>query len=129
LYEGNYLCKEYQEQAQALFDHYYPIEQDPSIDRQTKQQAMNNRRSKHLDLMIQYKLSRSDIINIVQEESLQLRDNYEQFFDIINTQHIPLIIMSASGIGYDAIDAFFQYKSIDQTYIDIVSNIFIWDDK
>ncbi len=129
LYQGDYLCKEYQEKAQLLFDHYYPIEQNPSIDRSTKKEAMQQWRSKHLDLMIEYKLSKNDIIGIIQEEALQLRNGYEYFFDIINRQTIPLVIMSASGIGYDAIDVFFQHKNIDQTHITIISNQFMWDEK
>jgi len=129
LYTWDYLCSAYQEQWQALFDHYYPIEQDHSMDRAVKKKAMQERWTKHLDILIKYKLSRNDIADIVQQDSLQLRDGYTQFFVQINTHQIPLIIISASGIGYDAIDVFFRHKKINQQYISIISNAFIRDEK
>ena len=127
LYEGDYLCKEYQEQAQAFFDHYYPIEQDSNVDRASKKQAMEERRSKHLDILVKYKLSRNDIDDIVTHKELQLRDGYEQFFGTINKRNIPLVIMSASGIGYDAIDDFLRHHAIDQDALSIISNKFVWN--
>jgi len=128
LYTGDYLSKAYQEEAQALFNHYYPIEQDPAIDRASKKQAMDARWAKHLDILITYKLSRNDIAAIVQHKELALRDGYTQFFAHINSYQIPLIIMSASGIGYDAIDAFLSHNHIDQQHICIISNAFMRDD-
>ncbi len=129
LYTWDYLFSAYQEQWQALFDHYYPIEQDHTIDRGTKKKSMQERWTKHLDILIKYKLSRNDIADIVQQDLLQLRDGYAQFFAQINSYHIPLIIISASGIGYDAIDAFLSHKKIDQQYVSIISNAFIRDEK
>ena len=129
LYTWDYLSSAYQEQWQALFDHYYPIEQDHTIDRETKKKAMHERWTKHLDILIKYKLSRNDIADIVQQEALQLRDGYTQFFAQINSHHIPLIIISASGIGYDAIDAFLSHKKVDQQHVSIISNAFIRDEE
>lgn len=129
LYEDkwDYLPVAYQQAGKALFDHYYPIEQDPSIDPIAKKQAMDERWAKHLDILIQYKISKKILADIAQHKELQLRDACEQFFTLLRQHHIPLIIMSASGIGYDAIDAFFHYKKINQSNISIISNAFIRD--
>jgi len=128
LYEWDYLGKEYQEQGQALFAHYYPIEQNPTIDRATKKHAMNDRWTKHLDILIKYKLSRKDIDHVASHKELQLRGRTLEFFNLLAESAIPTIIMSASGIGYDSIGLFLEKQWVPQTYIDVLSNAFIRND-
>lgn len=129
LYEDGTMCKEYQVAGKALFDYYYPIEQDENIDRETKKDAMDTRWETHLNLMIQYKLSQKDIQAVISHKELQLREYTDKFFDILGMHNIPTVIMSASGIGYDSIGLFLQKQWINQQHIDIISNAFIWDDE
>jgi len=129
LYEDGTMCEEYQTAGKALFDHYYPIEQDATIDREIKKAAMDARWEAHLNLLIQHKLSQKDIQAVISHKELQLRRYTDQFFAMLAAHRIPTIIMSASGIGYDSIGLFLQKEWINQEYIDILSNAFVRDDQ
>ncbi len=128
LYEDGNMSDEYKGEWKALFDHYYPIETDHTIDIEEKKLAMDTWREAHLRLMIKHKLSHKDIEKVVSHKELQLRQGANIFFDLLFTHEIPTIIMSASGIGYDSIWLFLEKKWISQKYIDVVSNAFIWSD-
>lgn len=128
LYEDGTMSREYQEKGKQLFDYYYPIEIDHAVDAPTKKHAMEQWRDEHLKLMVQYKLSRDNIDHVASHKELQLRDRTLEFFNILATNKIPTIIMSASGIGYDSIGLFLEKQWIVQTYIDVLSNVFIRDD-
>lgn len=127
LYEDGTMSKEYQTAGKALFDYYYPIEQDESIDRETKKIAMDKRWEAHLNLMVEYKLSYKDLEHVVTQKALQLREWCNDFFALLHRHKIPTIIMSASGIGYDSIGLFLRKNDINQEYIDILSNAFVRD--
>ena len=60
---------------------------------------------KHFELMIECGLKRNDIADIINKSHLKLRDGVVDFLTLLNTENIPLIIISAGAIG-DAIPIF-----------------------
>lgn len=61
----------------------------------------------------------------MQSEQIAFRSGYKKFFELLSINDIPLVVFSASGLGYEGI--YHGLKSIDllQDNIHIVSNRFI----
>lgn len=129
LRDGTYLSPEYANQSKALFDYYHPLEVDPTISRTEKKQLMEEWYGKHFDLLKQYGLSRQDIERLVQSEKLQLRANSADFFQLLHQHHVPLIIMSGSGLGGDAISLYLKQRHRLISEIHIISNNLIWNEE
>ena len=127
LYTGDYLSDAYRKEAKTLADHYYPIEMDHSIAAMDKKVAMVDWWEKHLELLIQSKLSLRDIERLVTDKRLQLRDKTMPLFQLLQENAIPLIIISASGIGGDSIGLFLNNNKLLFDNICIVWNTFMRD--
>ena len=65
----------------------------------------------------------------MQSQQIVFRSGYQAFFNLLRTHNIPLVIFSASGLGYEGI--YHGLKSIDfmQNNVHIVSNKFIRNEK
>ncbi|MFZ2151214.1 MAG: hypothetical protein WAZ12_02520 [Candidatus Absconditicoccaceae bacterium] len=124
LRDENYLTPDYSAKAQALFDYYHRIEMDLNVDIETKKKFMLERWTKHFQLLIQSGLSKQDIQQAIQSENIEFREGALGLFDLSNEYNIPLVIFSASGLGYDGI---YRYlKKFNKLYknIHIASNTF-----
>lgn len=124
LRDEKYLTPDYPAKAQALFDHYHPIEIDPNIDIEIKKKSMLERWTEHFQLLIKSWLSKNDIQQAMHSDTIEFRDWALWLFDLSNEYNIPFVILSASGLGYDAI---YRYlKNFNKLYksIHIVSNTF-----
>ncbi len=126
---GNYLGGDYAEKASILAQKYKPIEFDPKIDQTEKERAMTDWWSKHLELLVEKKLSKDHLRKIVDSRKISFRDKAGDVFKFLNEYNIPLIVISASGLGDEAILMFFRKE--DQLYpnIFILSNSFIWNNE
>ena len=98
MYTGDYLSDAYRKEAKTLADHYYPIEMDHSIAAMDKKVAMVDWWEKHLELLIQSKLSLRDIERLVTDKRLQLRDKTMPLFQLLQENAIPLIIIMIVAI-------------------------------
>lgn len=129
LRDEKYLTPDYSVKAQALFDHYHPIELDPDISFENKKELMMERWTKHFDLLIKSWLNKKDVQKAVQSTSVQFRDYMTNILDLLDVYKIPLFILSASWLGYDGIHRYL--KNINKLYenIYILSNTFQrdWD--
>ncbi len=125
--DNNYLSAEYTAKAKELAAHYYPIEKDPNIPLAERKSLMMEWWSRHFDLLISSGLTKNDIKRAITSSQIEMRDDYEKFFNILSKSGIPLVIMSASGIGGDAISEFLSSKNILTDNIHLISNRFIWD--
>lgn len=125
LREGGYLTPDYPRQAYALHDKYYPIEINPNIPKQEKNEKMVEWWSSHLTLMIESGLSKNVIEDVVKKNKLTPREGMDSFFKFINSKKIPCLILSA-GIG-DIIESFLREKKVLEKNIHIISNFFSYD--
>jgi HAD superfamily hydrolase (TIGR01544 family) len=127
LREEKYLTPDYSKKAHALKDKYQPIEYDLKIPLPEKKQAMEEWWGKALKLLIDSKLNRKDLERAVTSGKVKLRDGFHEFFEILEKNKIPLVIMSATGLGEEAIEIFLKNENISLDNVHIVANSFEWD--
>jgi len=125
--EPGYLTPDYSEKAKALGDKYHPIEIDLVIPRKQKIKAMNEWWEKAFELLFVSGFEKQDLKKAVMSPNLVLRKNVKEFFTFLKEKDIPLIFISASGLGIDSIKIFLEKRGLDSENIKIISNNFIWD--
>jgi cytosolic 5'-nucleotidase 3 len=128
LRNGESLSKEYAKKAHELFDYYHPFEEDNSLTPIQKKEKMKEWWTKHFELLIKEKLNKGDLEKIVKSGNVQLRRGIEELMDLLKEKQIPLIILSASGIG-DVIPMYLKQKNINYQNIYTISNFYKWDSK
>ena len=127
LRDENYLSSDYAKEAHRLFSKYHPIEIDPKISKTAKKRAMKEWWMSHFDLLIESGLNKKDIASAITSDMIKLRDGFKEFASKLRDSNIPLIIMSSSGLGGNAIEMYLQRHSLLFDNIRIVSNKFEWD--
>jgi 5'-nucleotidase len=126
LRNGNYLSEKYAVEAHALFDKYHPIEIDPLVSFKEKKIKMEEWWRRHFDLLIKEGLNKSDLKKVVQSDRVELRNGMDSFLKFLKQNNVPLIIMSASGVG-DVIPMYLKEKNLMYDNIQIISNFYEWD--
>ena len=129
LRSGGYLTSDYAEKAQDLFDKYHPIEIDSNIAVSEKKEAMQQWWQDHFDLLIKSGLNKNDIEKAVASGKIKFRGGAQEFFDSLHSNKIPLIVLSANGLGEDATSMFFEKNGGLYDNIHIISNSFEWNEK
>lgn len=127
LRDGNYLTPDYAGRAQALYDKYHPIEIDPGVAPEEKNKKMHEWYSIHFDLLIRSGLNIRDIEKVVDSGKIKLRDGFREFADTLHVHNIPLAILSASGIGTEAISLCLKKAGKLYDNVLIISNAYEWD--
>jgi len=129
LRDGSYLTPDYAKKAQELYDKYHPFEVDLKISIGDKKNAMHKWWTEHFDLVIRSGLNKKDIEKVVETGKIRFRQGFNDFIDILRLNNIPLVIMSSSGLGRDAISMCFEKEKASYNNIHIISNSYIWDEK
>jgi len=127
LRDGNYLTPDYSQKAHDLYDKYHPIEIDPVIPLIEKKKAMEEWWTVHYNLLIKSGLNKKDIQKAVDSGKIRLRDGFGKFIEVLKTHQIPLVIISSSGLGREAIEMFLSREGRQTDSIHIISNSFEWD--
>jgi len=128
LRDGNYLTPEYAQKANELYAQYHPIEINPKIPFEEKKKAMQKWWMTHFDLLIKSGLNKNDIKKVVEAGKVRFRDGFREFIDFLRTHQIPLVIISSSGLGGDAISMYLKKEGKLYENIYIISNSFEWDE-
>ena len=126
--EWDYLWNIYPKKAHELFNHYNSIELDPNIEIKEKKEKMQEWWSRHLDLLVKSWLNKNNIIEVIESWMIELREWMNKFLKLINSNKVPLIIISANWLWWDFIKLYLEKKKILNNYIFIISNEFIWDE-
>jgi len=127
LREYKYLTPDYSAKAQALFEHYHPIEIDTQINFEEKKKAMYEWWTRHFELLIASGLTRDNIHHAMSARHAQLREGAHEFFDLLRKHELPLIIMSSSGLGVESIQFFLEAEHEMDDNVSIISNQYEWD--
>lgn len=122
LYNEWILDDDYSKQAQALFDHYVKIEHDTILSLDVRQQAMEDRRTEHKELLMKKWLNYHHLEQITTMDRIVMRPCTDILLKKLYEQNIPLVIFSASGIGVDSIGLLLKHRWLDFSNISIVSN-------
>ncbi len=129
LRDEGYLTPDYPEKAKALFNKYHAIEIDPDIPKGEKKKAMLEWWTKHFELLIRSGLNKKDIEKAITSSRIQLREGTREFLAFLAERNIPLVVMSSSGLGGNAIQMFLEKEECFYQNIYIISNSFEWDEK
>lgn len=124
----NYLGQEYSDKAKKLFEEYHPIEIDNFLDIKFRKQKMDEWWSKHLNLLIESKLKFEHIEKVSLGGTIKLKDGCREFFKFTKENNIPIIIMSANGIG-DTISIYLNYNDCLFDNIHFITNHFIFNEE
>ncbi|MEK7538433.1 MAG: hypothetical protein AAB552_01185 [Patescibacteria group bacterium] len=127
LRDGNYLTPDYTENAHALFDKYHAIEIDPTVPFAEKWKAMDEWWRMHAKLLIESGLNKSDLEKVVSSGKVRLREEFSEFADVLNAHNVPLVIMSASGLGVDGVSLYLEHAGKLTDNVHIISNVYEWD--
>ena len=129
LRDHNYLTPDYPARAKALYAHYGKIERDPGVPKEKKKLIMEEWWTSHFKLLHECGLHRKDIEKAMTSGVVMFRPGVKEFLKILNENRIPLVIMSASGLGGEAIRKFFEHEKVLLPNVYIISNEFVWDEK
>ncbi|MBU1758740.1 hypothetical protein KKG31_06475 [Patescibacteria group bacterium] len=124
---GDYLSQEYVKKSHALFDHYHVIEIDHDIPKKEKMKEMHNWRKEHFVLLAESGLNEEILEEVIENKTLQFRENIDEFMRILEKAQIPLCIFSAS-IG-DMIQAYLEQDDILTANTHIIANFLIYDEE
>ncbi|MFN3301976.1 MAG: hypothetical protein ACK413_03060 [Patescibacteria group bacterium] len=127
LRDENYLTPQYSKEAKALYEKYHLIEIDPKIPIKEKFKKMEEWWRIHFKLLAKYGLKKGHLKKAV--KLIMLREGFSKFVSLLRKKSIPLIIISSSGLGIDAILMVLAKKKKLSNNIFIISNILKWDKK
>ncbi|NWS35924.1 5NT3B nucleotidase, partial [Polioptila caerulea] len=116
-----------------LLHYYYPIEIDPNRTLEEKRPLMVEWWTKAHELLVQQKIHKGDIAQIVRESEAMLRyghemwwDGFKEFFDQLHKNNVPLFIFSA-GIG-DILEEIIRQANVFYSNVNVVSNYMDFND-
>jgi len=125
--EGGYLSEDYVQEAFALYDHYRPIEVDPTISSQERSKKMIEWWEKHLALKVKCGMNKGVLDDIIKKKKLVYRDGTLDFLETLHNHHIPILIFSA-GLG----DLICRSLDSHQRYFcdtHVISNFYQYDNQ
>ncbi|MDP2910228.1 MAG: haloacid dehalogenase-like hydrolase [bacterium] len=128
LRDEKYLTPDYSEKANALFDKYHAIEINPDFPLEEKKKVMKEWWTVHFELLIKSNLSKNDMVKAVESNNIVLRDGLVEFLNTLKNNNIPLVVLSSSGLGKEAIELCLEKKGLSLENIHIISNSFKWDE-
>lgn len=124
---GNYLSPEYVKKSYELKDKYHPIEIDESLSVEERSKKMEEWWTEHLKIMIKYGLNKEVINDIIKKRKIKPREGSLEFYDLLNSFKIPLLIFSA-GKG-DLIEGFLEEEGKLYNNISVIANFYDYDEK
>ncbi|XP_018612952.1 cytosolic 5'-nucleotidase 3 isoform X2 [Scleropages formosus] len=116
-------CKK---QLLKLKEKYYPIEIDPHLPMEEKFHFMVEWYFKSHTLLVEQRLQKDKLPEVVRESEVCLRDGYEQFFDRLHQHDVPVFIFSA-GLG-DVLEEIIRQAGVYHPNIKVVSNFMDFDE-
>ena len=126
LFDVNSLDDDFESEMKRLYDEYHPIELDHTLDSNVRDAKMNEWWTSVFDLFKKEGINLSHLNNTIESGNIQLRDGVEYFLRFLRDRKVPLVIVSASGIG-DLIPMYLESKGLLYDNITVVSNFFDWD--
>jgi len=129
LRNGHYISADYATRSTKLAEIYAPIELDPKIPLDEKREKMNEWWTKHFKLLIEVGLKLEHIKDVVSKGRIQFREFSLDFFDMLNKNNIPLVIISSAGLGGESIRMVFEKENKMSSNIHIISNYLEFNEK
>uniref|UniRef100_A0A8C6VUZ4 5'-nucleotidase n=2 Tax=Nothobranchius furzeri TaxID=105023 RepID=A0A8C6VUZ4_NOTFU len=105
---------------------YYPIEIDPHLSMEEKFPFMVEWYFKSHSILVEQRLEKDKLPEVVRESDVALREGFEQFFDRLHQHNVPVFIFSA-GLG-DVLEEIISQAGVYHSNIKVVSNFMDFDD-
>jgi len=126
LCSNNYLGKDYSKEEEELNHKYSEIEMNCGLSDSFRRKSMIKWRNMVFDLLIKHGLSKKSLNELSHTKQIHLRHAAAELFRYLNTKKIPLIIISASGVG-EVIPQFLQNMGLKFPNQIFFTNHFVWD--
>lgn len=128
LRKENILNQQYTDVTTALFDKYHPIEIDTSLPLVEKKAKMAEWWRAHNDELLKHGLTKDHLNKVLASLKIKFRDGSREFIDMMDKNHIPVIIMSSSGLGGYVISRLLKKQGRLYDNIKIISNNMIFNE-
>ncbi len=125
LRDGGYLDEDYDRQAHALHDKYYPIEKDLTLSHSEKLTAMHEWWNVHSQLMIDKGLTKEIMERAGRSHYVQLRSGIKDFFNFLKEENVDAYVFTAGR--RDLIYYTLLEEGIDISEDHIIGNYFIYN--
>lgn len=112
--------KDFVNDSHKLMKKYYPYEIDYTLNFKTKEKYIKKWYYENMNLFYKYGLTHEILLKCMENSKLQFRDGAKEFLKFLNTNNIPVIIISA-GIG-NIIEEFLKMNDCYFDNIYIISN-------
>jgi len=129
LREEGYLTADYSEKAKILFDKYAPLEINLQLSREERKSAMESWWRDHFALLIASGLTRAEIERACKSSGVVLRQGASEFLHWLDQNNVPLVFLSASGLGIESIKFFLEWNEHLFNNTHIICNDFIFDEE
>jgi 5'-nucleotidase len=120
LEKGNLISPEYTEESLELYNHYFPLEYDNSIEPDAKDRIMHEWWATVIQLWQKYGLSEETVNSAKCLRAMRLRKGAKEFLRKMFELDVPVVIISA-GIG-NFIERFLRLQGCKFENIHLVSN-------
>ncbi|MFA6424187.1 MAG: hypothetical protein WCV83_02620 [Candidatus Magasanikbacteria bacterium] len=122
-----YLTPNYAEDSFALYKHYGPFEHDQSINLEERSKLMEKWWVKHMELLVQSRLNKSDMDSVVAKNNIKFRPGVDEFLNLLKKYQVPIVIMS--GAPAYMIQKQLELAELLSNNIHIVANYYEYDNE
>ena len=115
--KSGYYPESYLTERNNNYNYYRPLELNPNISYEEKEQIVKEWQTKTYQLLLKYKVKEEDIKRIIDRNMLSLRDGAIDFIKTLNDNNVPIIILSA-GVSNFIIELLKKYDCYsDNVYV------------
>lgn len=123
IFDDDYIAK-----AKKSYEYYRPIEIDESLPLEYRCQKMQEWWEYVFEVLIDKKLSKTKLRFAMEKSHQMLRPGVAGFLTKLNQNHVPVVILSANGLGRDSIEYFLEKHQLNFPNIHVFCNEIIWDE-
>jgi len=128
LREEGYLTPDYSDKAKAMSLKYQPLEANLELSREDRKKAMESWWREHFQLLIESGLTRAEIAKASIDSGVILRSGASEFLNYLDSHDIPLVFLSASGLGQESIKIFLDRENHLFKNTHVICNDFFFDE-
>ncbi|KAM3929804.1 cytosolic 5'-nucleotidase 3A isoform 1-T1 [Leptodactylus fuscus] len=121
-----YVSDECRKKLYELKEKYYAIEIDPDLTIKEKYPYMIEWYTKSHALLIEQRIQKDRLEEVIRDSDIMLKEGYETFFDKLNEHTIPVFIFSA-GLG-DVLEETIRQSGVYYPNVKVVSNFMDFDE-
>jgi HAD superfamily hydrolase (TIGR01544 family) len=127
LRNNNYFGDDYSDKAFRLYEKYHPLKSKNNIALSKKKTLMEKWYNEHYKILMENGFDKKAIYWAANRAELRLRKGVAKALNFLRNRDIPLIIISASGVGEEGIKACLKKFACDYGNIFVISNRFVFD--